>query len=343
MTQQAEPGAIPDGDGAERPRGRTGRVVHPDGFGAAFCASMAGLCAELALSGTVAVLVLLAREHDGLPSGVVLVAVLLLAAVLLGVLFSGFATAVAVMPALALARRLARRAGRDERWPWTVAAVPVVSAGAVAAFGGVAALGSMRLAHPLAYLVWWGALSAALLPAALIARAAGRAVRAGRPPRLVRRVSGYGALAWLAVGALGAGAYGSGLVKVYEPPRLGSADLAGTWADDHGGKVRLTSDGLAFAKGLDHYTWDGTGKPRSKDCDGSGTWSPVEDNGTVQGVSLRIAPCELVVNWSVAGTQKKPRIFHEIGKPGQGKRYVLTKVVKGAGHHRGDTSGTSDK
>ncbi len=196
---------------------------------------------------------------------------------------------------------------------------------------------SLSLAEPLHYAIWWGSLTAALLPAALAARAAVRRVREGRTGSVARKVTRHGLLAWLAIGAVGAGAYAAGLVSVYEPPRLTRSDLAGTWTDGRGGTVKLASDGMAVADGLDNFTWDGTGKDKPKDCDGSGTWTPVKDGGRVQGVSLRISVCELARDWSVIGTEKEPRIFHEIGKPGSGKRYVLTKVGKrkDKGHNRG--------
>ncbi|MEV4433479.1 hypothetical protein [Streptomyces sp. NPDC049585] len=340
MTQQAEPHAIPDGatDAASVPCcAASQRPVRNDGFGAAFCASMAALCAETVVAVTTGVFVLLAREHDGLPKAPLLAAVVALAALLLTVLISGFVTAAAVMPALALGRRAARRRYREDRAWWTAAAVPVVSAAAVLVFGAVAALGSRNVANPLNYLIWWGALTAGLLPAALAGRAAARRVRTGRAGSVTRRVVRDGLIAWLVVGALGTGAYASGLVSVYQPPRLTKQDLAGTWSDGRGGTVRLTDDGAAVADGLDNFTWDGTGKDRARDCDGSGTWTPVKDSGRVQGVSLRIGACELSRDWSLIGTKREPRIYHEIGKPGSGKRYVLTKVVK---HGKG---GSRDK
>ncbi|WP_370419719.1 hypothetical protein AB8O64_15615 [Streptomyces sp. QH1-20] len=337
MTQQAEPDAIPDDattDGApEESRGASRDAAREDGFGAAFCASMATLCVEAALAGTIAVLVLLSREHDGLPGNAFVIVAAVLVVALLTVLISGFVTAAAVMPTLALARRAARRAGRAEGPLWVLGAVPAVSAVAVAAFGGVAALGSLSLARPSAYLLWWAALTVALMPGALLARAAARRLRAGRSARTARRVARYGGLVWLVTAALGAGAYGTGLVSVYEPPRLEKSELAGMWSDGRGGKVELAPDGGATARGLDNFVWDGMGKDRPTDCDGSGTWTAVKDGGTVQGISLRIRSCELSREWSVSGTEKEPRIFHEIGKPGSGKRYVLKKV---APHDKGE-------
>ncbi|MCD9144638.1 hypothetical protein [Streptomyces albireticuli] len=335
MTQHAEPDAMPadgkkDAAPGETP-GAPKRVTHADGFGAAFCASVAGLCAEAVIGGTVALLVMLSREHDSPPRDIIMIVGLVVGVALLAVLVSGFVTAVAVMPTLALARRIARRAGRPERWWWTVAAVPLVAAVAVVVFGGVIALGSLALAPPLTYLLWWAALTAGLLPASLVAGAAGRRVRDGRPVRMARRVVRDGLLAWLAVGALGAGAYGTGLAKVYEPPRLEKADLVGAWTDGHGGKVELTGDGAAVAKGLDNYVWDGTGHARPKECDGSGKWTTLKRDGKVEGVSLTIGSCELARNWIVGGTGKEPRIFHEVGKPGSGKRYVLVKAVEHKG------------
>ncbi|MFI1255801.1 hypothetical protein ACH4U6_18760 [Streptomyces netropsis] len=337
MTQQAEPDAISDGttaDGApEESPGASRQAAHEDGFGAAFCASMATLCVEAALAGTIAVLTLLSREHDGLPGNTLVIVAAVLVAALLTVLISGFVTAAAVMPTLALARRAARRAGRPEGPLWVLGAVTAVSAVVVAVFGGVVALGSLSLAPPLTYLLWWAALTVGLLPGALIARVAARRVRGGGSARTARRVARDGGLAWLVIAALGAGAYGTGLVSVYEPPRLEKSDLAGMWSDGRGGKVELAPGGVATAHGLDNFVWDGMGKDRATDCDGSGTWTVVKDGGTVQGISLRIAPCELSRDWSVSGTEKEPRIFHEIGKPGSGKRYVLRKVVK---HDKGE-------
>lgn len=331
MTQQAEPHVIgddaPDATSAER-CDRSGRAPHGDGFGAAFCASMAALCAEAVIGGTAAVLVMLSREHDGIPGNIPLVLALALGVLLLTVLVSGFVTASVVMPALALARRLARARDRTAGPWWTVGAVPVVSAVTVAVFGAVAALGSLSLAPPLAYLLWWGALTVVLLPATLAGRVAARRVREGRAGSVARRVTRDGLLASLVVGALGAGAYGTGLVSVYEPPRLATSDFAGMWTDGRGGTVRLASDGNAVAHGLDNFVWDGTGKDRPTDCDGSGTWKPVRTEGTVRGVFLRIGACDLTRDWTAIGTQKGPRIYHEIGKPGSGKRYVLTKVVR---------------
>ncbi|WP_058046761.1 hypothetical protein [Streptomyces roseifaciens] len=340
MTQQIEPDAIPDatpdeapvdaeaGAGSEETPGAQKRVMHPDGFGAAFCASMAALCAEAAVAGTIGILVMLSREHEGLPHGLLVIAGLVFAVALLGVLASGFVTAVAVMPALALARMVTRRMGRRDGPLWNAAAVPFVSAAAVAVFGGVSALGSLSPAAPLKYLLWWASLTAALLPATLVAGVAGRRIREGRSVRMARRVARDGVIAWLAVGAVGAAAYGTGAVEVYQPPRLDSVQLAGVWTDGRDGTVKLAADGTAVADGLDNYVWDGTGKDRPKDCDGSGTWKPVKGNGKVQGLALRIGSCELRRNWSVSGTGKEPRLFHEIGKPGSGKRYVLTKVVE---------------
>ncbi|GAA2918290.1 hypothetical protein GCM10020221_13190 [Streptomyces thioluteus] len=345
MTQQAEPDSIPDAQsaaasaapGAERAPGpRDGAPPsagppapdRPDGFGAAFCASMATLCAEFVIAATAGVLVLLAREHDGLPTAPLLAAAVALGVLLLTVLLSGFITAAAVMPALALARRAGRRPGRaGALGARPVVAVPAVAAAAVAVFGAVAALGSLSLARPLSYLVWWAALTVGLLPPALAARAAARRVREGRAGSVARRVSRDGVVAWLAVGAVGAAVYGTGLVDVYEPPKLHKSDIAGVWSDGRNGSVALEKGGHAVAKGLDNFDWDGMGKPRSKDCDGSGRWSPLKDGGKIVGVSLQIDSCEFRKNWSVTGTTKEPRLFHEIGKQGSGKRYVLTKVV----------------
>ncbi|MCA6094752.1 hypothetical protein LE181_21585 [Streptomyces sp. SCA3-4] len=332
MRQKAEPHAIPDEATDASPENCCAppkkRGTHADGFGAAFCASMAALCAEVFVAGTAGVFVLLSREHDGIPSGALMIAALALGVVLLTVLVSGFVTAAAVMPALSLARRAAARRSWSASPLWVLAAVPAVSAATVAVFGGVAALGSLSFAPPLRYLLWWVCLTAGLLPAAFAGQAAARRVREARVGSVARRVMTGGLVAWLAVGAVGAGAYGSGLVEVYEPPRLSASDLAGTWTDGRGGTVRLGSDGNAVADGLDNFIWDGTGKDRPKDCDGAGTWKEVKESGRVEGVSLRIGSCELAREWSVTGTQTEPRIYHEIGKPGSGKRYVLTKVVK---------------
>ncbi|KNB50192.1 hypothetical protein [Streptomyces caatingaensis] len=320
----AEPGAT--GPAASPGAAGPGRA---DGFGAAFCASMATLCAEFVVAATAGVLVLLGREHDGLPTAPLMAAAVGLGALLLTVLISGFVTAAGVMPALALARRAARRAGREGSGGrgWTAGAVPVVAAAAVAVFGAVAALGSLSLARPLSYLLWWASLTVALLPPALVARAAARRVREGRMGSVARRVTRDGAVVWLAVGAIGALVYGTGLADVYHPPRLHKSDIAGVWSDGRNGSVTLEKGGRAVAEGLDNFDWDGMGKPRARDCDGAGTWSPLKDGGKIVGVSVQIEACEFRKNWSVSGTTKEPRLFHEIGKQGSGKRYVLTKVA----------------
>ncbi|MFI0740007.1 hypothetical protein ACH4PU_18255 [Streptomyces sp. NPDC021100] len=359
MTQQAEPGAIPDeapaaapddsagadgagdrerADRADRedraartegkgPSDRARAPRHPDGFGAAFCASMAALCAEVVVAASVGVLVLLSREHQGLPTAPALAVAVALGALLLTVLLSGFVTAAAVMPALELSRRAAARAGRPEgRW-WTVGAVPAVAAALVVVFGAVAALGTLAPAHPLKYLTWWGVLTAGLLPPALAARRAARRVREDRPGSVARRVARDGVLAWLLVGAIGATAYGTGLATVYQPPKLHRSDIAGVWNDGRGGVVRLKEDGSAVADGLDTFEWDGMGHDRIQDCKGSGSWTPVKESGAVVGVGLKIDACgRYEKNWSVGGTAKEPRIFHEIGKQGSGKRYMLKKM-----------------
>ncbi|WP_171172492.1 hypothetical protein [Streptomyces sp. I05A-00742] len=341
MTQQADPESIPDdattaapddSDGTDGRKDRARPPRHPDGFGAAFCASMATLCAEVVVAASTGVLVLLSREHQGLPSGPVLAVAVALGVLLLTVLLSGFVTAAAVMPALELSRRAARRAGRPEgRW-WTVGAVPAVAAALVVVFGAVAALGSLAPARPLSYLIWWGALTVGLLPPALAARRAARRTRGGRPGSVARRVIRDGALAWLAVGAIGATVYGTGLATVYQPPKLHRSDIAGVWDDGRGGTVRLKEDGSAVADGLDKFEWDGMGKDRIQDCNGSGTWTPVKDGGKVIGVGLKIDSCgRYEKNWSVSGTTKEPRIFHEIGKQGSGKRYMLKKTAGNKG------------
>ncbi|MEU7134622.1 hypothetical protein [Streptomyces sp. NPDC046261] len=330
MTQKAEPHAIPDEttDAMPEKSSATPKRTDGDGFGAAFCASMATLCAEVFIAGTASVLVLLSREHDGIPSSPLLIVALVLGVLLLTVLVSGFVTAAAVMPGLTLARRAAEARWRGESRLWVLAAVPVVAAAAVAVFGAVAALGSLSFAPALSYLLWWVSLTIGLLPATLAGQAAARRVREARRGSVARRVTRLGAIAWLAVATLGGGAYATGLVKVYEPPRLTTSDLTGTWTDSRGGTVRLTADGNAVADGLDNFIWDGTGKDKPKDCDGSGTWKAIKDDGRVRSVSLRIGACELARDWSVIGTRKAPRIYHEIGKPGSGKRYTLTKVAE---------------
>ncbi|MGK5638381.1 hypothetical protein ACSNOK_08715 [Streptomyces sp. URMC 126] len=316
-----------DGTGGTERADRPRAPRHPDGFGAAFCASMATLCAEVVVAASAGVLVLLSREHQGLPTAPVLAVAVALGALLLTVLLSGFVTAAAVMPALGLSRRAAARAGRPEgRW-WTVGAVPVVAAGLVVVFGAVAALGALAPAPPLKYLLWWGGLTVGLLPPALAARRAARRVREDRPGSVARRVARDGALAWLLVGAVGATAYGTGLATVYEPPKLHRSDIAGVWNDGRGGVVRLERDGKAVADGLDKFEWDGMGHDRIQDCKGSGSWTPVKESGKVVGVGLRFDACgRYEKNWSVGGTAKEPRIYHEIGKQGSGKRYVLKKL-----------------
>ncbi|MGW1641340.1 hypothetical protein [Streptomyces lavendulae] len=239
----------------------------------------------------------------GLLSFGMLVAVI---ALLLSVVF--------VLPAVALADLIARRTGGREAW-WVP---PVVAALVAPPIVAVAAYNDVRTRS---VLLFWAAATAVLSTGGLVARLRRRA--------LVGKVALWGAVLVAGTGLLGTLGLAVGLLPAYEPPSIGATAMAGTWVDHTSGTLVFTSDGRVTASGVgDHAPDDPPGGP-SRTCSGSGTWSyePGRDART-QEVRVRVPGCSWPV-WSVGGTDRTPRIYLHVGRPGSGKLYQLRKAADG--------------
>ncbi|MFD8293234.1 hypothetical protein ACFV2B_34065 [Streptomyces lavendulae] len=239
----------------------------------------------------------------GLLSFGMLVAVI---ALLLSVVF--------VLPAVALADLIARRTGGREAW-WVP---PVVAALVAPPIVAVAAYNDVRTRS---VLLFWAVATAVLSTGGLVARLRRRA--------LVGKVALWGAGLVAGTGLLGTLGLAVGLLPAYEPPSIGATAMAGTWGDHTSGTLVFTSDGRVTASGVgDHAPDDPPGGP-SRTCSGSGTWSyePGRDART-QEVRVRVPGCSWPV-WSVGGTDRTPRIYLHVGRPGSGRLYQLRKAADG--------------
>ncbi|MEV5242546.1 hypothetical protein AB0K89_26090 [Streptomyces cinnamoneus] len=113
--------------------------------------------------------------------------------------FTAFAlllTVALVLPALSLAGRAGARWGHGGAWWWVPVAGAAVPACLVAAVGLVVAVVSGTVGSWAVYGWCWCAVTALVVPAALLARATNRRAAAGRPALLARNVAlgGCGAL-----------------------------------------------------------------------------------------------------------------------------------------------------
>lgn len=207
---RAEGAGEADGSEAVGTPGRAGEpgTLGPVWSGRTLLVSMAALLAEAVI--TTVGLTLYSFTQGG-PSGNGFMAAFVLPfALVLGAL-PGFALAATlVLPTVSLARLAARWGGWQGRpkWWWTAAAAPFTAAGATLAYGTVLALLARSVGPPRAYLVCWLALTAAAVPAALLAAVAGRGTGARRTVWLMLTVVGTG---FLAAFVLGAGLLAAGL------------------------------------------------------------------------------------------------------------------------------------
>ncbi|MFE2155286.1 hypothetical protein ACFXAO_35240 [Streptomyces lavendulae] len=219
-----------------------------------------------------------------------------------------------VLPAVALADLIARRTGGREAW-WVP---PVVAALVAPPIVAGAAYNDVRTRS---VLLFWAVATAVLSTGGLVARLRRRA--------LVGKVALWGAALVAGTGLLGTLGLAVGLLPAYEPPSIGATAMAGTWVDHTSGTLVFTSDGRVTASGVgDHAPDDPPGGP-SRTCSGSGTWSyePGRDART-QEVRVRVPGCPWPV-WSVGGTDRTPRIYLHVGRPGSGKLYQLRKAADG--------------
>ncbi|WP_419995830.1 hypothetical protein [Streptomyces boninensis] len=314
MAQAMQAWQLGQGQGQGRPQPQPG--------GGAFAAWLAGalaLAAEAASAATAGLLWSLQDEFfvaGGAPAFVGYL-VMLVAAVIATALVAGAGSIAVVLPLHLLSRWAVRRMGREDRWWWCLATTAAAAA-AVALVAALTALvtGGPALLGPLLWLI----LVAVLGPATLVARAA--ATRGGTASRwgVVGLTVAGGAALWVAVLGSGIVAYATGLLKGYEAPRLGAAELAGTWTDGDGGTLRLTADGTATAhiKGGQAVGYD---KEETKECIGTGRWT-----GSLQGdgIDLTIVPCDLS-GLTFGGTHDKPTLYDWIGDPDSGNRQILTR------------------
>ncbi|TXS01321.1 hypothetical protein EAO73_25445, partial [Streptomyces sp. col6] len=256
--------------------------------------------------------------QDG-PGGAVLVVPFL---AFFGVPAALWGSLAGVLPVVWAARRLSGRLTGRDVW-WWVPAVAAVAAVAVAAVVGlVRHLGAGALA-----LTW-------LTGAALLAGAALIARDSALHGRRLLRTLGYGGAAAVAVLVVGAGVFGTGLVTEYTPPRTDAAGLAGTWADGHGGTLRLSPDGTARAENLkDHaaaHKDDADAVLARYRCTGTGTWSYEGDDSAStwdQRVRLDLEHCALgrLDGWRIGGTSGGLKLNAEYGDPDDPGWYTLTR------------------
>lgn len=110
----------------------------------------------------------------------------------------------------------------------------------------------------------------------------------------------YGTLAVVtAITLAGIGLY-AGLG--YEPPRLSTERVAGTWSDGKGGTLILTSDGKATATRVETFDLDDSFDTVVQKCSGAGTWEYDPGAGPwSQEVDLSVDDCSMDT-WSVFGT-----------------------------------------
>ncbi|MFJ3883209.1 hypothetical protein ACIPW5_37915 [Streptomyces sp. NPDC090077] len=282
-----------------------------DRFGAVLTASVAVLLVE-AVIGTIALFVRGQTQESPDPPYSSMGVVFLIAAVpfvaAAGAFLGAPLSVGVVMPLLAVAGWLGRRPSGHERWWW----VPALAAGGTA----LPALATAVLVEAglLAGLGGWLTVSAAPAVAALVAR---RLLLADRPPlsgrALFGRVALYGTLAGIGLYA------GIG----YEPPRLSTERVAGTWSDGKGGTLVLTADGKATATRVETFALDAALEPMAHQCTGTGTWEYDPGAGPwSQAVDMSVDDCS-IRTWNVFGTPEQPKLFVYTGDPDHWSLSVL--------------------
>ncbi|MFE1171449.1 hypothetical protein [Streptomyces sp. NPDC058773] len=292
-------------------RGGGHRPLGPVWSGRTLLVSMAALLGEAALA--VVGFVLYAATQEGPAGNTFLSAFALPVALVVGTLPGLVLTVTLVLPTLSLARWAARRGGVRGRpkWWWTAAAAPFTAAVAAVAYGVFFALLTDSAGPPRASLVCWPVLAVAAVPAALLAAVAARGTGARRTVRLTLTVAGGGFLAALALGALGAGLFATGLVAEYEPPEPARAALVGSWGDGSGGTLELSANGAATARGR---------ATSADDCAATGSWELHRAHGGGQ-LQVEAGGCE----WYVGGTEEELTLYSFVGDPDKWDRHVLTR------------------
>ncbi|MFI0964007.1 hypothetical protein ACH4S8_21695 [Streptomyces sp. NPDC021080] len=175
-------------------------------------------------------------------------------------------------------------------------------------------------------------------PTLAVARARWREGVTGRPPE-GRRVWLRSMLVALGLCALvvAAGTVGlaTGLIREYEPPKLGADRLTGVWRGDHGAVLRLRAGGRAELSAVPAQPefGDVTTKEFTR-CDGVGEWfldtagryDPYADgpvSGRRNGVVVRVGDCGHDTYWTIGGTEAHPELFVLFGDPDAGDLRIL--------------------
>jgi hypothetical protein len=294
-------------------------------LGAVLTASMSVMAVE-AVIGMIAVVVWgQVQESPGLPynaMGIFLLVVMAPLVAAAGAVLGALLSLGGVVPPLAAAAWLGRRFCGREAWWW----VPVLAAAGTAP--AVLAMLVLAEVDPLAGLGGWLAATVALALAALVAR---RLLLPDRPwlsgGNMLGSVVVYGTLAVVVAGALaGIGLYaGSG----YEPPRLSTERIAGTWSDGKGGTLVLGADGKAAADRIETFDLGESFDPVVRECTGTGTWTYEPGGGPwSQTVDVSLDGCAMDT-WEVFGSLEHPKLFVFIGDPHSGDLYTLQRHGEG--------------
>ncbi|MYV51344.1 hypothetical protein [Streptomyces sp. SID3212] len=108
----------------------------------------------------------------------------------------------------------------------------------------------------------------------------------------------------------------------YEPPRLSTRQLAGTWSDGRGGTLVLAADGTATAAGVRTFEDDFI-EPVTHACTSTGSWEYDPGDGPwAQEVAVSADNC-LTVTWEISGTPDHPKLFVRVGDPDNWDLYLL--------------------
>lgn len=232
-----------------------------------------------------------------------------------------------VIPLLVTAGSLGRARSGREAWGW----VPVVAAAGT----GLPALVTTVLldADPLTGAGGWIAVTSALVPPALVARRLllpHRRRLSGRA--MFGRVALHGTLAVVAACGLAVVGFLAGIA--YEPPRLSTEQVAGTWSDGKGGTLSLTAEGAAMATRVETYEMGDSFDPVVRECTGTGTWGYDPGAGPwAQQVTVTIDDCPMDT-WEVYGSSEHPKLFVFIGDPDSGDLYILRREGREAPRDR---------
>ncbi|MFF9572593.1 hypothetical protein [Streptomyces sp. NPDC014685] len=288
-------------------------------FGAVLTASMSVLSVE-AVIGTIALIVWgQTQESPGLSYnalGIIFLIVIAPFMAVAGAVLGALLSAGVVMPLLVVAGWLGRRFSGREAWWW----VPALAAAGTAPLA--LAVSVLVEAGPLTGLGGWLAVTAALAVPALVAR---RLLLPDRPRLsggvMFGRVALYGTLAVVTAGTLGVIGLYAGIG--YEPPRLSTERVAGTWSDGEGGTLILTADGKATATRVKTFDLDDSFEPVVHECTGTGTWGYDPGAGSwSQEVDVSLDNCPMNA-WEVFGSPEHPKLFVYIGDPDSWDLYIL--------------------